>query len=429
LQELKKVANNYKLTDIREIPDEWDIKKLEELSDLNAGGTPSRFVNSYWDNGTIPWLSSGEVKNNVIYSSNEKITEVGLSESAAKLFPKGTVLIAITGQGLTRGRTALLGIESTTNQSVVGIVCNKSIMNNMFLWYYLQSQYWKLRSISQGSNQAGLNLALLNSYMILVPPLLEQQKIASILSKVDELIQKTDQIIEQTQRLKKGLMHRLLTKGIGHTKFKKTILGTIPEQWNCKSLREISLKISDRDHFTPKYVNEGVIMVSPVNFKNDEDIDFESCKRISYDAHQLNRRKTDIRIGDIILHRIGAGLGRVRRVTKGMPDFSILHSLAMIRANEHIVSSGYLKWAFRAPHILSQISNGIQSMGVPDLGLNKISELTFPVPDLSEQNKIFLILENLQNQIRLVSVCNTKLNLLKRGLMQKLLTGKLRVKI
>ena len=140
-------------------------------------------------------------------------------------------MIAITGQGFTRGRTALLGIDSTTNQSVVGILCNKSIINNIFLWYYLQNQYWKLRSISQGSNQAGLNLELLNSYRVLVPPLPEQRKIASILSKMDELIQKTDQVIEQTQRLKKGLMHRLLTKGIGHTKFKKIPTGQIPEEW------------------------------------------------------------------------------------------------------------------------------------------------------------------------------------------------------
>jgi type I restriction enzyme, S subunit len=85
----------------------------------------------------------------------------------------------------------------------------------VFLWYYLQNQYWKLRNISQGSNQAGLNLELLNSYSISVPSLQGQEKIASILSKVDELIQETDELIEQTLRLKKGLMQRLLTKGIG----------------------------------------------------------------------------------------------------------------------------------------------------------------------------------------------------------------------
>jgi type I restriction enzyme, S subunit len=101
MQELQNPRKGYKQTEIGEIPDEWNIRKLEELADLNAGGTPSRFTNSYWENGTIHWISSGEVRNNVITSSNEKITQLGLSESAAKLFPKGTVLIAITGQGLT----------------------------------------------------------------------------------------------------------------------------------------------------------------------------------------------------------------------------------------------------------------------------------------------------------------------------------------
>jgi type I restriction enzyme, S subunit len=110
----------YKQTSIGEIPEDWKVRKLEELADLQAGGTPSRFKNEYWENGTIPWLSSGEVRNNIVNSANEKITELGLSKSAARLFSKGTILIAITGQGLTRGRTALLGIDCTTNQSIVG---------------------------------------------------------------------------------------------------------------------------------------------------------------------------------------------------------------------------------------------------------------------------------------------------------------------
>ncbi|MCA9828687.1 MAG: restriction endonuclease subunit S, partial [Nitrosopumilus sp.] len=205
-----------------EIPEEWEIMMLKDIADLSAGGTPSRFNSKYWDNGTIPWLSSGEIRNNVICDSNEKITFLGLEESAARLFPKGTVLIAITGQGLTRGRTALLDIDASSNQSVIGIICKNNIIYNLFLWYCLQNQYWQLRSISQGSNQAGLNLNLLKTYTVFSPKdIPEQQKIASILSNVDSLIDQTQKEIEQAQKLKKGLMQKLLTRGIGHTRFKK----------------------------------------------------------------------------------------------------------------------------------------------------------------------------------------------------------------
>ena len=194
-----------------EIPEDWEIKMLDDVGNLSAGGTPSRFNLEYWNNGTIPWLSSGEIRNNIITESDEKITSLGLKESASRLFPKGTVLIAITGQGLTRGRTALLSIDASSNQSVIGIICKKDVIYNLFLWYYLQNEYWKLRSISQGSNQAGLNLNLLKTYQIILPSIHEQQKIATILSNIDAQINSQTQYKDKLERLKKSLMQKLLT--------------------------------------------------------------------------------------------------------------------------------------------------------------------------------------------------------------------------
>ena len=167
-----------------EIPQEWRVVKIKDIGNSSAGGTPSRSNIFYWKNGTIPWLSSGEIRNNLILTSREKITELGLKESAAKIFPRGSIMLAITGQGKTRGRTGLLGIDSSTNQSVVGIEIHDNVSNSYF-WYYLQNQYSNLRSISQGSNQSGLNLKLIHNYKIFLPSLTEQQKIASILSGVD----------------------------------------------------------------------------------------------------------------------------------------------------------------------------------------------------------------------------------------------------
>ena len=154
---------------IGEIPEHWEVRKLKHVGSLNSGVTPSRFIEKYWDEGIIPWLSSGEVDYNVITSAREKITELGLIESSAKKFPKGSVLIAITGEGQTRGRVAILGIEATTNQSIVGIVQNNKIIYNYFLFFYLQSQYWHLRNFSHGSVQSGLNLEILRNYSISLP--------------------------------------------------------------------------------------------------------------------------------------------------------------------------------------------------------------------------------------------------------------------
>ena len=160
------------------------VHTIDDLGKLSAGGTPSRFQNEYWNNGDIPWLSSGEIKNNRISKSIEQITKLGLENSSARVFPKCTVLVAITGFGMTRGKTSLLDFESSTNQSIIGIMTNKRILDGEFLWHYLQNQYWILRNFAQGSQQPGLNLEIVKKFKIIVPSeISEQQKIASILSR------------------------------------------------------------------------------------------------------------------------------------------------------------------------------------------------------------------------------------------------------
>ena len=194
------------------IPEEWSSCQLKDISMLSAGGTPSTFAKEFWNNGTIPWVSSSEVKNNRIIDSDKKITKLGLENSAAKLFPKGTVLVAITGFGMTRGRSAVLEINASTNQSVVGIQPKREILDGEFLWYLLQNQYWVIRNFAQGSQQPRLSLGILEKFQICVPNnISEQQKIASILSGVDAYIQKNQEYKKKMELLKKGLMQKLLT--------------------------------------------------------------------------------------------------------------------------------------------------------------------------------------------------------------------------
>jgi type I restriction enzyme, S subunit len=180
---------------IGEIPEEWKVCKLKQIGNLKAGGTPSRSNSLYWDDGIIPWMSSGEVNYNAITSSREKITKLGLEKSSATIFPIGTVLVAITGEGKTRGQSAILEIEAATNQSVIGIVHDKKIIHNSFLFLYFQNQYLSLRNYSHGSVQSGLNLEILKNYPIIFPATIkEQNQISEFLHKqttqFDELIAK-----------------------------------------------------------------------------------------------------------------------------------------------------------------------------------------------------------------------------------------------
>jgi len=113
----------YKLTEIGEIPEDWELASLGKIATIKSGGTPSTSVREYWENGTVAWINSGEVQDCPVTSPTRFITEQGLSNSAAKVFPVGTVLIALTGA--TTGKVGLLTFESSTNQSVTGIFPSK----------------------------------------------------------------------------------------------------------------------------------------------------------------------------------------------------------------------------------------------------------------------------------------------------------------
>jgi type I restriction enzyme, S subunit len=418
----------YKQTELGKIPNDWEIRKLEEVADLSAGGTPSRFRNDYWENGIIPWVSSGEIRNNIINSSSEKITQLGLSQSAAKLFPKGTVLIAITGQGLTRGRTALLGIDATTNQSVVGVFCSKSIVNNIFLWYYLQNQYWNLRSISQGSNQAGLNLEILNSFRIMLPPILEQQKIASIFSKVDELIQKTDQIIEQSQRLKKGVMQRLLTKGIGHTKFKKVRMGfrymveEYPEEWKIIRLNEFCKvergKFTHRPRDDPDYYGGGYPFIQTGDIERSNGY----VQNFSQTLNEKGLSVSKLFPAGIIVITIAATIGSLAITT-----FPVCFPDSIVAISTSKVNLKFLYYYLSTRKTFLEICATVSAQ--PNINLETLRPLQILIPSIKEQEKIATILSNIDLNVEKQKIHRNKLALLKRGLMQKLLTGKIRVKV
>lgn len=179
-------------------------KRLGEIYKISSGGTPSRKEISYWENGTIPWLTTTEVTNELITSTNECITEKGLKNSSAKLYPKDSLVIAMYGQGTTRGRTAKLGIESTTNQACAVLYEKLIDFDTDYIWAYLKGQYDNLRSISHGSAQPNLTAADIFNFKIILPPLAEQQKIVAQITALEEKI-------TQAKRIMSGCPHKKQT--------------------------------------------------------------------------------------------------------------------------------------------------------------------------------------------------------------------------
>lgn len=157
----------------------FPLVKIMNLCQLGSGGTPSRSCPQYFK-GNIPWVKTGEVINDEIIETEEHITEEAIANSSAKLYPKGSLIIAMYGQGDTRGRTAKLGVDATTNQACAVLHdIDNSVVSTDYLWYYLQGRYDDLRSLASGNSQPNLNAGKINNYDVVVPPMDVQNEIVT----------------------------------------------------------------------------------------------------------------------------------------------------------------------------------------------------------------------------------------------------------
>lgn len=190
----------------------WISKKIGELTCVYAGGTPSTLVKDYWG-GNIPWMNSGELNLKIVRAVEGRITELGLDNSSTRLVPSNCVLIGLAGQGKTRGTAAYNTFPLCTNQSIAAIYPNDSLFDSKYLYYFMNTQYEKLRELSSGGGgRGGLNKKMLEEYVVSMPKdINEQHAIAEILTIAERDIEVLDQKKEKYQMLKKAMMTELLT--------------------------------------------------------------------------------------------------------------------------------------------------------------------------------------------------------------------------
>lgn len=187
---------------------EWRIAPLAELFDTATGSTPDRSRPEYWD-GEVPWVTTSAVDFNVIESTKESISEAGLANSSAKLFPRNTVLVALYGEGKTRGKVAILGIEAATNQACAAILPNGDI-DPRFVFFNLGGRYEEIRAISNSGGQKNLSQALLRDLPFAYPEeQAEQERIAECLCALDTRIGAQMTIIHTLRTQKQGLLQQL----------------------------------------------------------------------------------------------------------------------------------------------------------------------------------------------------------------------------
>lgn len=255
---------------------------------------------------------------NLVFISEKKANQLNRS----RVVP-GDLIIAKTGA--TIGKSGVFPktfIDGIIASSCLKVSCDPNIVDPKLILYMIvwENGQKKILEGAGGSTRTSINIGPFSDIRLFLPESKsEQRKIAEILTTVDGAIEQTEALIRKYQRIKQGLMQDLLTRGIDEngnirniesSTFIECRYGRIPGSWQISTLEKITEKIADRDHRTPQYVDEGILIVSPKDFDELDNINFETCNHIPLSEHLVNKKKTDLRPNDIVFTRIGAGLGK-----------------------------------------------------------------------------------------------------------------------
>jgi len=199
-------------TEIGMMPESWEVAAIGTQHTVLSGGTPSRGNPAFWSGGTIPWVKTTEVDYCVITETEEHITPLGLESSAAKMLPAGTLLMAMYGQGITRGKVAILGIEAACNQACAAIMPKDGTVLPRYLYHFLTWRYDAIRSLAHGGQQQNLNLEIVRELPLTFPQSQDEQcDIVTILDAVDRKIDLHRKKREVLEELFESLLHKLMT--------------------------------------------------------------------------------------------------------------------------------------------------------------------------------------------------------------------------
>ncbi|WP_318617141.1 restriction endonuclease subunit S [Sporosarcina sp. YIM B06819] len=427
---MSEVREGFKMTELGEIPVEWKIETLDSVLDVRDGTHDSpKYINS-----GIPFLTSKNLRNGKL-----DLTEVNyISEkdhrhfSSRSFVENGDILFGMIG---TVGNPVIVNLPFEVSiKNVALLKFASSNLNNKFVLEYLNSVFVneQFRRLSNGGVQKFIALGVIRKLKIIIPTKDEQQKIASIFSTVDAQIDETEQSIVKTKELKKGLMQQLLTKGIGHTEFKQTELGEIPVGWNIETLGSVCSKIQD-GNYGAKYpksdemLEEGIPFLTSKVLGKYGGIQIDLINFISEEKHK-ELKKAHLALNDVLLTNRGASVGAIAYVTKEIAHGNIGPQLTLLRSDSEIISSEFLYQLMKSSIVQSQMQGLDSGSAMKFFGIEETKKFKVVLPNIEEQQRIAQILSTVDNQIEIYEQEKAKYEELKKGLMQQLLTGRIRVK-
>ncbi len=391
------------------LPEGWHRSTLGEIARISSGGTPDRAEPSYWG-GDVPWVTTGEIQFNTITDTAEKITQKGLENSSAKLFPPGTLLMAMYGQGKTRGQMAKLAIEASTNQNSAAILLNAGHEPD-FYFHFLSWQYESIRDFGHSGGVSHLNAGLLRQIAVPIAPPPEQRRIARILSTWDRAIAISERLLANSREQKLALLHQLLLRPARQ------------QHWPVRKINEIGERIQRRvveDEALP------ILMISSGQgfVRQDEKYSrFMAGKSVdNYIA--LRKGEFAYNKGNSKLYEFGC-VFPLEHVDCGL----VPHVYVCFKLNSQCDPTFY-QHLFAADFLHDQlgalVNTGVRNNGLLNIRPNDFLGCHVPVPPLEEQKRIANVLQAATTWIDRHERVIARLKVEKAVLMAQLLTGKRR---
>lgn len=383
---------------IKALPRTWREAHMRRFVKLLTGGTPDRSRAEYWNDGTIPWVASGEVNKKRISEVAAKITERGLEESSARWLPPGSVLVALAGQGKTKGTAAILEIWATCNQSLAALIPDESHLHSRFLCYYLESQYSNLRGMVGDEQRDGLSLTHLAGIWVPLPPIELQRAIADFLDRrtaaIDTLVEKKERLIALLAQKRGALIQRAVTRGLNPEVPMNDSgipwIGHIPAHWEMHQLRRVVSEFVDYRGRTPEKAASGIPLIT-AGAVRDGKIDHGRVPEwVSEETYEILSRRGGPEVGDL-LFTSEAPLGEVGLVVD--PRIACAQRIILFRVNKHMISPEYLRLHFLAESGKGEMRSRASGSTAEGIRADRLKMSLVPTPPLSEQNDICAYVE------------------------------------
>ena len=376
---------------------------LGKIAKITSGGTPSRENPFYW-NGDIPWVKTTQVQNCIIKLADidECITEEGARRSSAKMIPAGSILMAMVGQGKTRGQVAILDIDAAINQNCAAIIL-KDGADRDYVYQQLRFRYEEIRNASNSSGQQNLNASLIRSLRIPLPSYAAQKKIGIWLAEWDSAIEKTEQLIAAKDRHYTYELSRLISQG----QHSHSHVGNFAHEVSERNRGGNDVRVLSVTN------SRGFVLPEDQFQRRVASADLSNYKVVTHGQYAYNPSRINV--------------GSIARLDDW--DMGVLSPMYVVFGLDgaKVLSDYFLHW-IDSYEARERIKKSAQGSVRETVSFTEFAAIAFPLPDLDRQSAIARYLNALREEISTLGVYVEKLQGQKRGLMQKLLTGQWRVR-